>query len=389
MRHLLGRVINRELGRMLKERTFFFITFLGPLFAFFIVSWIFSSGVPRDLPIAVVDLDHTSLSRKVAQMVDATSIAAVDRSYISLEEARIALKEGKADAVIYIPKDAEKDIFKGQNAKIALYLNNANVITGGLLNSGIRKAIATLSAGISLHSHLQSGETEKQAISNVLPIQLRSVLLFNPFISYAYFLTILLLPVMLTVFTLFGTIYSIGTELQYGTGKDWLGTSDNNITIALVGKILPYTFFYCLVAVFMNLDFFYVLGLPLKGSIFTILISELLLILSYQSMAIVLITLTKNLRLALSLASAYTMLAITYAGFTFPFMAMPEIGWIFSRIFPIVYWVQIFVGQSVRTEPIANGIYQMYYLWGFIILGFLFIPRLKYLLQNEKYWGKI
>lgn len=385
----LLKVMERELRRISKEGASYFVVFIGPLFTFFLISSIFYSGVPRNLPVAVVDNDHTDISRKAARMIDATPIAAIDRSYISLEEAHKAMEAGKLDAIIYISNETEKNILKGGSSSIAVYINNANIIKGSLLTSGIQKALGTLSAGIQLQKHLQSGETRDQALAQIIPVQLHSDVLFNPFISYAYFITLILLPVMLTVFTLFGTLYAIGTELQYGTGLQWLAMADHSIVIALLGKLLPYTLCYCLVATCMNLDLFYFMGLPLKGSLGILVLSEFLLILSYQAMAIVFITLTTNLRLALSLASAYTMLAITYAGFTFPVFGMPEFGEVFGRIFPVSYWVGIFEGQSLRSESWANSFGGMNYLVGFIVFGCLFVPRLKDLLKNKKYWWKI
>ena len=389
IKYPLFTVIAREYKRIASEGASFFVVLIGPLFAFFLITSIFYSSVPRKLPVAVVDMDHTSISRKAAEFTNATPIAAINSNYISLTEARNAMNEGKIDAVLYIPEGTEKNILKGSHSSVELYLNNANVIKGSLLNSGIQKAIKTLSAGIKLQTHLRSGETEKQAIAQIIPIQLHSEILFNPFASYAYFITLILLPVMLTVFTLFGTLYAIGSELQYGTATEWLQSSNNSIVIALIGKLLPYTIFFFIVAACMNIDLFSILGLPLRGSVGVILLSELLLILSYQSVAILFITLTKNMRLAISLASAYTMLALTYAGFTFPTFGMPEVAQVLNRIFPISYWMNIFSGQSLRAEDISNSFTQMLYLAGFILLGCFFIPRLKYVLSNQKFWWKI
>jgi ABC-2 type transport system permease protein len=113
------------------------------------------------------------------------------------------------------------------------------------------------------------------------------------------------------------------------------------------------------------------------------------MILSYQAMAVFLVTLTRNLRLALSLASAYTMLAITFAGLTFPTSGMPAVAQIFSRIFPFTYWLELFVGQTLRGEPMANGIIQIWILVVFIVAGLCMMPRLKYLLTHKQSWGKI
>ncbi|MDP4267311.1 MAG: ABC transporter permease, partial [Bacteroidota bacterium] len=97
----------------------------------------------------------------------------------------------------------------------------------------------------------------------------------------------------------------------------------------------------------------------------------------------------RNLRLSLSIGSAYSMLAITYSGLTFPVFGMSPIAQAMSYAFPYTYWLNIFMGQSLRGEPISNIIHPMYSLIAFIIFGILFIPRLKYLLLNKKYWGKI
>ncbi|MFZ4401665.1 MAG: ABC transporter permease [Bacteroidales bacterium] len=387
-KHPIRRVINRELERISSKWALIMLTFIGPLVAFLIIILIFSANVPHDLPLAVVDQDHSSLSRQISRMSDATSIAVVDRSYISIEDARNAMEKGKADGILFIPDGTEKGIMKGESSTIVLYLNNANVVKAGLLNSGIRKAMTTLSAGIKLKKQLQQGFVQRQAISRIMPVQIHSVVLFNPYISYSYFLTLGLMPVILIVFTLLGTTHAIGSELLRGTGPKWLAEANGNIIYALCGKILPYTFIFTMVASFMNIILFYNLGLPLNGKLHIIIISEFLLILSYQFFSIFLLGLFSNLRLSLSIGSAYSMLALTYSGLTFPISGMPAFGQAFAQVFPLTYWLKIFAGQTLRGEPTANSIAPMFALLAFIILGILFIPRLNHLLQNKEHWGK-
>jgi ABC-2 type transport system permease protein len=380
--------MKRERDRILSKWALIMVCFIGPLLAFWLIMLIFSSNVPRDLPVAVVDNDHTSLSRLISRMTDATPIAAADRSYISLKDARNALEKGKVDAILYIPEATEKGILKGENSTVVLYLNNANVVKAGLINSGVRKALSTLSAEIKLNKQLQQGKTQRQAIARIMPVQLHSVVLFNPFISYSYFLTLGLMPIVLIVFTLLGTTHAIGSELLRGSGPKWLAAANGNIIYALCGKILPYTIIFSIIAVFMNIILFHNLGLPLNGKLHIILISEILLIISYQFLSIFLLGLFSNLRLSLSLGSAYSMLALTYSGLTFPVTAMPAFGQAFAHIFPFTYWLKIFVSQTLRGEPVANSIAPMYAMLAFVVLGIMFVPRLKHLLLNKEHWGK-
>jgi ABC-2 type transport system permease protein len=388
-KHPFTQVLKRELERIQQKRTLWFITIIGPFVGFFLVAYIFSSNVPRKLPVALVDMDHTNLSRQIARMVEATPIAAINQNFVDLVEARKAIEDGKVDAALVIPEGTEKEILKGASGSVALYLNNANVVKGGLLNSGIRKALGTLSTGIKLQVQMKTGMTQDQALTQVMPVQLRQVLLFNPYTSYSYYLTAGLLPIILIVFVLLGSLYVMGDELYRGTGKTWIKTAEGNFSWALSGKLLPYTLIYLVVAMVMDLILYRFLGMPLRGNFHIILISELLLILSYQSFAIMLLALTSNMRLSLSLGSAYCMLALTYSGLTFPIMGMSHLGQMISGAFPFTYWLKILVGQSLRGEPAANAIWPMFSLWVFILLGILFIPLLKYMMLNKKRWGKI
>lgn len=384
-----GAVIKREINRILRDRVYLFMGLIAPLISFTLITLIFSANVPRKLPVAIVDQDHTALSRKIIRVIGATPITSPDNQYSDPMEAQKALVSGKVDAIVWIPSETEKKIMRGEHADVAVYFNNVYLIKAGMLKSGIQKALATLSAGIKLQTHMRWGESPARALAKIQAVQLTPVLLFNPYTSYEYYLTLLLLPVMLTVFVLFGTIYALGTELQYGTGPEWLSASGGDMPRALMGKLIPHSFAYILLALIMNLVFFQVLGLPLRGHFLLIVVAELVMILCYQSMAIFLVTLTRNLRLALSLASAYTMLAITFAGLTFPSFGMPAIAQVFSKIFPFTYWLELFVGQTLRGEPTANGIIQIWLMVIFVVAGLCTVPRLKYLLKNEKYWGKI
>jgi hypothetical protein len=108
--------------------------------------------------------------------------------------------------------------------------------------------------------------------------------------------------------------------------------ASNSPVVAITGKLLPYTFLFMVNIMLMNTIIFKVLGTPLNGSLGMIIFSEFLLVAAYQSMAILFLNLTANLRLTLSLGSAYTMMALTFSGLTFPALAMPLIAKMFGCI---------------------------------------------------------
>lgn len=373
----LMRVIRREFGRITNSWVLIFATILGPAFSFLLVAWMFSAAVVRDLPITVVDMDQTQLSRKISRMVDATPAVNIAFKSTSLEEAKSRLGKGEVDAVLYIPEGTEKSVQKGVQTELALFFNNTNVVKGGVIQSQMVTTLSTLSGAIKVQTMIKKGIQPNEAIQKAVPVKPDIHLLFNPYGNYAYFLMMGLLPLLSVVFIFLGTAYAIGIEMKEGTSVTWFRTAENSTTVAIIGKLIPYMLFFFANLMGMNILLIRVMGTPLNGSLVMILFSEFLLILAYQAMAIFFLTLTVNLRLTLSLGSAYTMMALTFSGLTFPAMGMVLIAKIVSFVFPYTFWLKIFLSQSLRGEPVHETIVPLLSLLPFILMGILSFPAFK------------
>jgi len=383
------RVFFREIDRMTGSTIYLFTTLIGPLISFVILLSIFSDGVPRNLPVGIVDLDHSNLSRKITMWIGASPEAEIAMHFPNQKEAYRQMEQGKLDAIVIIPEGTEKSILKGSSQSIPVFISNANMLKGGFLQKGIYKSLATLSGGIKLQMAVKSGLPERQAKAKIQPVKLQQHVLFNPFGNYSYFLLSALLPLMIVLFTLLSGVYAIGVEVKEGTGPEWLEHSGGSLIVALAGKLLPYNILMFINAMVMNVILFVQMGTPLHGSFAFLMISELYLIMTYQMLAVLLMALTANLRLGLSLASAYSMMALTFSGLTFPQFSMPLAAQIFSYFFPFTYWIQIFISQAMRGESIVHALIPLASFLPFIFLAVMFLPRMKRLLKEEKYWGKI
>ena len=383
------RVFLREIDRMSGSTIYLFTTLIGPLIAFIILLSVFSAGVPRNIPTGIVDLDNTNLSRKIGMWINATPEAEITGHFTNQTDAYQQMKEGKLDAVIIVPEGTEKNILKGQSETVQVFINNTNILKGGYLQKGIYKALATLSGGIKLQIAMKTGLNENQAKAKIQPVRLQQHILFNPFGNYSYFLLSALLPLMLVVFTLLSAVFSVGLEVKEGTGPDWLQHAGGSVIVALAGKLVPYTFLLFIDAMVMNMILFVQMGTPLVGSFELLLVSEIFMIMTYQMLAVFLVAATANLRLALSLASAYSMMALTFSGLTFPQFGMPFVAKIFSNIFPFTYWIKIFISQAMRGENIVHAFISLAFFLPFILLSVIFLPRMKRLLKEEKFWGKV
>lgn len=384
----LMKVLRREVLRIASSNVLIFTTILAPVVVFLGIQWMFSVGVVRDLPLTLVDLDQSNFSRKVARMIDATPVATIAYKAISVQEAQKLMNKGKTDGILIIPANTEQQVLKGESPELNLFINNTNLVKGGILKSSLYKTITTISAGIKLQVFMKQGSTESQAMEKVMPIRLDQHVLFNPFGNYVYFLALGLLPVMLTVFTFLGSVYALGIELKDGTAGELMKTANENVLVALTGKFMPYTFLYFMSALLMNMILFKGQGTPINGNLYIVLFSELVLIVAYQALAVLFLNITSNLRLSLSLGSAYTMMALSFSGLTFPTMAMPLLAKVFGFIFPYTMWLKVFMSQTLRGEPIRETLFPMLMLGVYFLTGMAAFPGMKKKLMNPLKWGK-
>ena len=384
-----GAVARRELSRIARQPMYVVLLLVMPLVSFVFFALLFNKGVARDIPIAILDEDHTALSRKVAQMIEDTPTALVAYDLQDMEQGERLMREGKIMAIVHIPDFFEKNILSNRQTRIENYVSGTNITVNGLLSKDIQTAVTTFTAGVQIQLLTKQGLTERQAMAQLMPVRFSRHVLFNPYINYSYYLSPSFMPMMLLIFVVLVTIFSIGSELKYATAREWLRTADDSIWAALLGKTLPIALTMFLLSLAMLLIIFKVVGTPLNGSLTVILLGTLLFILSYRSISVLIVSLMANMRLSLSLGGGYSVLAFTFSGLTFPVMAMWPAMRAVSKLFPFTYYTDIFVDQMLRGAPVRCSLPDLGCLALFVVLPLLCMPRLRQVCTEEKFWGRL
>jgi ABC-2 type transport system permease protein len=389
-KHGIWGVIIRELKRMSSRPIYLLMALVLPLTSFFFFWLFFYQGIPREMSVAVFDSDHSTLSHKLTRMIDATASMQINYKVNDVNEGKTLLEKGACYAFIVFPKDMEYDALNGHAPKVINYFNNFYLLSGSIINRDVRHVVGTVSAGIDLSRRQKQGEMYDAAIAHLEPIKLKSEVLFNPYVNYFYFLSGTLNPTMLQIFVFMLSIYVLGIELKEGTAKEWLNEADGNAWKAVIGKLVPYTFIFIILGFFMNTYHFYFLGAPQRGSFFLINISTIALIFAYQAIALFIVSITANLRFALSIGALYSGTSFAFVGMTFPLIAMPTIAKIWAAIIPLTYYLQVFIDQSMRGFSISFSLTD----FGALILFILLLPpiaikRFGKVMRDPQYWGKI
>jgi ABC-2 type transport system permease protein len=340
---------------------------------------IFSAGIARDLPIAVIDKDNSALSRQLTRWLDASPGIEVHEQLASSGQALQLLRERSVFGYLVIPGDFEKQLLGGRQATVQWLYNAQFSSHAGALSRDVRTVTTTLSAGIEMTARAKQGMSTLQAAAQFEPVRTQLNSLYNENISYEAFLTLALMPSMLQIFIVIAVVTTIGRELRDGTVPLWLAAAKGCWLRAVAAKLVFPLMAYTLLALLYLLFFSLGRGWAVAGSLVGLLMSMFLLVLAYCALALLLIAATLSLRLSLSGAAFITAPAFAFAGQAFPLMAMPAPARAWAEALPLTHYLQLQSKYWLAGAPWHYGVQEMLILAAFAIvcgaLGLLLLAR--------------
>ena len=342
----------REVGWLRRRPFLFALTTAMPLALIALLAAIFSTGLATRLPIGVLDLDNSDLSRSIIRMVDATPDSAVAVRVGDLAEGRSLILSGEIHGLLMMPRDLQRDVFAGRSPEVVFFYNTQTLTTGNLVVRGVTAAVPNVAAGIRLSLRSAQGQPLEFAKADLQPIPVQTHALFNPTLNYVYFLLTSLIPSILQIIIVTSSAYSVGLDVETQYRLRTLRMLGGGLWPAMAGKILPYTTLYALVLGASDTLLFVEFGLPLRGHSWLLIIAGLLFILSCQFLGALLALLLKPAATAVSIGTLLTAPAFGFMGIGFPRLGMNAFAYGWGALLPGTWYLTARIDQTVRGTPI-------------------------------------
>ena len=334
-------------------------------------------GLPKSLPIGIVDLDNTSTTRSMVRRLDGFQSSQIVGQYSSVAEARQAIQQNNIYAFLYIPRGTTDKLLASRQPKMSFYYSNASVMAGSLLMKDL-KTISTLgSAAVGQATMRAKGFTDAQIQAFLQPIRVDLHQVANPWSNYNIYLSTIMVPGVFMLFIFLITAYSIGMELKFGRSKEWLQMADNNIIVALVGKFLPQTLVWLAIVFIYEYYIFGVLEFPHIGGSWKIVLLGVLQVLAAQGFGIFAFGLMPSLRMSMSVCSLWAVLSFSMAGSAFPVMGMDAPLQSLSWLFPLRHYYMIYQITVFNGYPMLEAWFHFAALAAFILLPWIVVGKIK------------
>lgn len=305
--------------------------------------WIFSQGIARNLPVGVLDLQRSVLSRQLIREFDATSALQVDHTFSDISAAKKALIGKNIYAYLVIPKNFDRQLYLAQSPQVSVFYNSQFILVGKLINSAAQHAHANFNAQVGTLKKLAKGNsTRLSAVAETVVIRTQITPLFNKNANYAQFLVSAIVPALWQISIVASTILFLTANYRlYGLKKIAAGTPLKNL-LAMGGFYLP---FFLVQGMAFLLWFYNCLDWPMEGSLLPLLFAQLLTAIASMIMGYLFFFLTLDPAKSMSFAGVFTAPSFAFIGVTFPVSDMNIVAQWWRGLLPISHYIEAQISQ--------------------------------------------
>lgn len=363
-------LVRRELSALWRDPWQLALISYIPLIGIFCLWWLFSAGLPRQLPVAIVDQDHSQLSRMLTRQLKANPVTE-PQNFTDLAAAVSAMQQAKVYAIVVFPYDMKKDLLTGHKPTIDVRYNSQFLLVGKLLSSQIQLSLGDGLLQVAGVKQLANGTPKSQVAVNLSPIKSQTTALFNRNNNYIGFLVPPVLVALWQLLSMLVMANSLNRELHLAPTTQVNGIS-NTLTEhfwpKVLAKLVLFTPILMLQGGFILAWLYLYLALPMAGSLALLLLAQLVMLLAVWSVVLLIFVVMRDSARVISFCTALFAPAFAFMGITFPTHDMPQLAQWWRLIMPSSHYIESHVSVVSYGAAWPNVASQLSSYWGFICL---------------------
>jgi len=365
-------ILRKELIQALRDPRMRLLLFLPPMIQLIVFGFAVNLDVDH-ARIAWMDLDRTPASRELRERFEGSGRFDVVALASSEQDVQNILDRGRAEAVVRILPEFERDLRRGQNAQVQVLVDGTNSNTASLVSSYAGSVVAEFSSSLSAQQRntqaLMRGAASpvNQGLPTVAP---QSRVWFNPDLySRNYFVPGVIANIIMMV-TLMLTAMAIVREKEIGTMEQLMVTPIKPLELML-GKTLPFALVGLVQVALITTAALLIFHIPFRGNPLLLFCCASLFLMTSLGAGLFLSTVSHTQQQAMMGNFFFSTPAFMLSGFAFPIRNMPvAVQWL-TYLNPLRYFMEIVRGIFLKGVGAATLWPQMVALavYGVTVLG--------------------
>lgn len=338
------RSFYRECERISGSRWDLFVVFVIPLVVIVLFGSMFIHTKAEHLPIMIIDRDHSELSQSIIQHARANQqieVIEVTSDQAQVEQAINTLDIG---GYLHIPHHAQNRLVNGEDPQIQMVYNQTLYSMAAGISSALRSSVI---------SGTQAFLSESYFINTLpkfnMPLPtIKTVVLFNPTLSYELFLSPFVVAAVLHLLLSCQVAYAIGIEFGDGTAQSWLNDAP---IAALFGKIAPYVLSICFWTWIWLAWMVWIRDYAVAGSVRWLLVGQVIFYLAYAFFGALIALIVRNANKSFGILAVYGGSSMSFAGITLPLNNASGFTQFWSHILPFTSFAKLQTQSWIIASP--------------------------------------
>jgi len=332
----LKQMLIKEFIQVLRDKRTRFVLFGPPMIQMLVFGYAATLEI-KHLPTAIVDFDHTQVSRDLISHFAASPYFNVRLLPEDWRQIPVLIDRGDVTLALQINAGFAQDLGKGHTAHLQVIVDSSNSNTA-LIGLGYVNQVASTFAENYQMARLQ--RVSPQILWGMPRIVLDQRPWYNPDLSDRWFFIPGVIGNLIMVIVVNLTAFAVVREREIGTLEQIMVTPIRRVEFIL-GKTIPFfligLFDAMLVSVFGTLWF----GVPLRGNIGVLALGTILFLICVLEIGLFISTISRTQQQAMVTAFFFIMPAILFSGFGSPISSMPEaLQWL-TYLDPLRYFQEV------------------------------------------------
>lgn len=365
-------ILQKEFLQIFRNKAMLPILFLMPVVQLLILSFAATYEL-KEVPYAVIDLDHSSASRELISKMNSTGYFVPVMTGTDINDAVAEMDKGTIAMILQIPEGFNRDLDLAMSVPVQILIDAVDGSSAGLIQSYSQSIIRDFNGERMTQVQMQIGEPSAVKIQK---IGLNPVNWYNPDLDYITFMVPGILVVLVSMIGLFLSGMNIVREKEIGTIEQ-LNVTPIRKSEFMFGKLIPFWIigmFDLLIGLALAR---YGFQIPFLGSLILILAVAGLYLVVVQAIGLMISTITQTQQQAMFIAWFLMVVFILMGGLFTPIESMP--GWAqnMTLMNPVAWFIQIMRMVLLKGAGWAEIDWMVWMLLGMAII-FMMLAMNRY-----------
>jgi ABC-2 type transport system permease protein len=351
-------LLQKEFRQMFRDKGFTGRLFIAPAIQLILLPMAANFTI-KNINIAIVDHDHSSVSGKLTNKILSSGYFKLAAYTDFNSKANTLIENDKADLILEIPQNFEKNLIHDGAQKIGIEVNAINGVKASV-------GFGYLSGIINDYNNAIRKELTEPTRINASPtIDVISSFWYNPALTYYIYMVPGILVSLITGVAGLSAAFNIVKEKEIGTIEQ-INVTPIKKWEFILGKLLP---FIAVGAVVFSVGLFFawiIYGIVPLGNIALLYLFLLVFLFAILGFGLLVSTYSETQQQANSLMFLFMMVVNMMSGLFTPFESMPAWAQFVAHLFPVSHFIDVMRMIVIK----GSGLHDIsYHIWSVLAIG--------------------